>query len=125
MNMTKTLQNKIDNYLREEEDIYFAGLYTSQGDFIFATSEMDAVSKISDDTFNILRDIDGYAFEDDNLQDLLRESGEEITLIKKVYFKDKTDTKITVSFLILCADSRTAFGALLLKMNKFEKALSS
>lgn len=123
--MKEALQNKIEKYFREEEDIVFAGLYTSQGDFIYSASKMEISNKISDDTFSILRDIDGYAFEDDSLQDLLRESGDEITLIKKVYFKDKPASKLTVSFLILCAAPSIAFGALMLKMNKFEKAITA
>jgi hypothetical protein len=123
--MKENLQNKIEQYFREEEDIIFAGLYTSQGDFMYSTSQMEISNSISDDTFSILRDIDGYAFEDDSLQDLMRESRNEITLIKKVYFKDKPTSKMTVSFLILCASPDTTFGALMLKMNKFEKAISS
>ena len=123
--MKEILQDKIEKYFREEEDIEFAGLFTSQGEFMYSTSKMEISNRISDDTFNILRDIDGYAFEDDSLQDLFRESGDEITLIKKIYFKDKPASKHTVSFLILCASPGTAFGALLLKMNKFEKVITS
>jgi hypothetical protein len=123
--MAEALLKKIENFLKEEEDIIFAGLFTSQGDFIYSGADVEISNRINDDTFNILRDIDGYAFDDDSLQDMLQESGNETTLIKKVYFKDKVDSRLTISFLFLCASPGTAFGALFLKMNKFEKIISA
>jgi hypothetical protein len=123
--MAEALLKKIQGFLEEEEDIIFAGLFTSQGDFIYSGADVEIRNRINDDTFNILRDIDGYAFEDDSLQDMLQESGDETTLIKKVYFKDKVDSRLTISFLFLCALPGTSFGVLFLKMNKFEKIISS
>lgn len=122
--MTDILRKKIESFLQEEEDIVFAGLFTSQGDFLFSGDESKIGGRINDDTFNILRDIDGYAFIDDSMQDLLRETADETSLVKKVYLKDKEDIKRTISFLFLCAAPGTAFGALFLKMNKFEKFIS-
>jgi len=122
--MAETLPKKIERFFKEEEDIIFAGLFTNQGDFIYSGADAEISNRINDDTFNILRDIDGYAFEDDSLQDMLQESRDETTLVKKVYLKDKTDMRLTISFLFLCASPGTAFGALFLKMNKFEKILS-
>lgn len=118
-------KDKLREYFDEEgKDFSLVGCYTSGGQSDFITNNITVASCLSDETFDILYDINEHKVrnDDDWLDYLILENRRTVTIIKKTA-KTASGAK-KLAFLVLTASAGTTHGIMHIKMKKLEKALT-
>ncbi len=116
-------QDKLKEFYETEEDnLSLAGFFTSSGELHYKTTYPHVYNVISDETFEMLADIDDQIqHSEDRLEHIIMECKKSVILIKRVecFNEEKSD----VLYMLIAAPPETSYGILYIKMGKLEKTL--